>query len=201
MRMRYTWKIFKYSKLCVDDSSLLTECGKDLNILSQTIIHSQIDADSIKEERWIHVYTETNKTIEVTLGDYFEIKLLVSDFHCYKSFVLEKLELCQQMRWTAKGRSFACKYENNTKRFQISFYDKDEVAAFHRLFSQKINFEIIETNQYLSRKNFLERMKELNRGVEKEQKEQRLEFRVIREFKELKHEFLRMLYEQNTDTL
>lgn len=193
--MRYTWKIFKYSKLCVDNSSLLTECGKDLNILSQTIIHSQVDADSIKEERWIHVYTETNKTIEVTLCDFLEIKLLVSDFYCYKSFVLEKIELCQQMKWTAKGRSFACKYENNVKRFQISFYDKDEVAAFHRLFSQRINFEIIETNQYLLRKSFLDRMEELNKGVEKDTKSDKLEFRVIRSFLELKQEFLRLLYE------
>lgn len=193
--MRYTWKIFKYSKLCVDNSSLLTECGKDLNILSQTIIHSQVDADSIKEERWIHVYTETNKTIEVTLCDCLEIKLLVSDFYCYKSFVLEKIELCQQMKWTAKGRSFACKYENNVKRFQISFYDKDEVGAFHRLFSQKINFEIIETSQHLLRKNFLDRMQKLNEGVKKDTRDSNLEFKIMRSFQELRQEFFRMLYE------
>lgn len=193
--MKYTWKVFKYSRLCVDNSSLFTECGKDLNILSQTIIHSQVDADSIKEERWIHVYTETNKTIEVTLCDCFEIKLLVSDFHCYKSFVLEKIELCQQMKWTARGRSFACKYENNTKRFQISFYDKDEVAAFHRLFSQKVNFEIIETNQYLLKKSFLERIDQLNADVQKEPSSEKLDFRIIRSFQDLKQEFLRVLYE------
>ncbi|KCZ74475.1 hypothetical protein H311_04560, partial [Anncaliia algerae PRA109] len=162
--MKYTWNIFKYSKVCTNDDDLLTKDGLDLNTLSQTILHSEIEGERVKQERWLHLYSQTNKTLEICITDKLEIKLQIHSLNDIKYYLLESLSFKDKMKWMAKGRSFACRVNN--KKFQISFYDKEEVSLFHKLFSQRINFRIEESVCEKYKEDFLQKMRILNGNLQ-----------------------------------
>lgn len=186
--MKYAWKIFKYSKICPSNSDFITECGFDLNPLSQTILHSEMEGNQIKQERWLHLYSQTNKTIEVIITDSLDIKLFIYTANEIKTFVLESLSFAEKMKWMAKGRSFACKMNN--KKFQISFYDQEEVNSFHKIFSEKINFKMEETKSSKIREEFIKKMKKLNGNL----KYKNENIKSFKTYEELKKEFLNLVY-------
>ncbi|RVD91220.1 hypothetical protein TUBRATIS_23340 [Tubulinosema ratisbonensis] len=186
--MKYSWKIFKYSKICLDQTDCILDCGLDLNTLSQTILHSEVEGNRIKQENWHHLYSQTNKTLEVSITDKLEIILFVYTLNEVKSYILESISFKNKMKWMAKGRSFACKIEN--KKFQISFYDQEEVNSFHSIFSSKVNFKIEEDFNKKIKEEFVQKMKKLN-GKTKFIKENR---KFIKSFEELKKEFINLVY-------
>ncbi|TBU05731.1 hypothetical protein CWI39_0632p0020 [Hamiltosporidium magnivora] len=73
-----TWRIFKYSKEQLSED-LLSYCGNDLSLYSQTISHSQIYNSASKSQKWLHIYSHCDKLLEVSIDSIFiEIKLFIN---------------------------------------------------------------------------------------------------------------------------
>lgn len=186
--MKYTWKIFKYSKICTSQNDYILDSGLDLNTLSQTILHSEVEGNKIKQENWLHLYSQTNKTLEVSVTDKLEVILFVYTLNEIRSYILESICFKNKMKWLAKGRSFACKI--NDKKFQISFYDQEEVNSFHNIFSSKVNFKIEEEFNLKIKEDFIFKMKKLNGKTKKIIEKSAF----IKNFEDLKKDFLNLIY-------
>lgn len=157
--MKYVWRAFKYSKLCKDIKSTLTKCGSDLTCISQSILHSQVDSSAIKEERWVHLFSESNNTIEVVLDGCLEVKYIISEFKKQETLLLENIEFTQQMKWVCKNKTFACSSDNG--RFQISFYDKSELDLFYASISNFVNLKITANENNLLQNEILKKINAL----------------------------------------
>lgn len=138
--MKYTWRIFKYSKYIENNKDKLSHCNNNIELYSQTIIHSQYDSQNIRKEKWLHIYMESNRFIEIHVDtNKMEINLLI---HNPPKISITRLELISfrtsTLRVCARGRVLAFKFTDSLKKFQITFFNTDEANIFFSKFNDQL---------------------------------------------------------------
>lgn len=125
------WRVFKYSRRMEREGDEKSFCGVDLETMSQVILHSQPDSQGIKKERWLHVFTEGSKTLELILSPFMlEVRLYVVSAVRQELVILERIKL--DGKWDIKTcvNKRAFRYTCGERRFQIVFFSKEEVEVF-----------------------------------------------------------------------
>ncbi|KAK6089648.1 hypothetical protein P3W45_001414 [Vairimorpha bombi] len=135
--MKYTWRIFKYSKYIDNDKDKLSHCNSNIELYSQTIVHSQYDSQNIRKEEWLHIFMESNRFIEIHVDTKrMEINL---NIHNPPKISITRLEIISfstsTLRVCSKGRVLAFKFTDSTKKFQITFFNTDEANIFFSKFN------------------------------------------------------------------
>ncbi|KMV66291.1 hypothetical protein M970_040810 [Encephalitozoon cuniculi EcunIII-L] len=125
------WRIFKYSRRMEKRGGEKSFCGLDLEAVSQVILHSQSDSQGIRRERWLHMFTEGIRTLEVVLLlPVLEIRLYILSAGGQELVTLERVELTGEwdIRVCADKRVLRCRCVD--RRFQIVFFSSKEIEAF-----------------------------------------------------------------------
>ncbi|AFN82850.1 hypothetical protein EROM_040820 [Encephalitozoon romaleae SJ-2008] len=125
------WRVFKYSRRMEKEGDEKSFCGVDLETMSQVILHSQPDSQGIKKERWLHVFTEGSKTLELILSpSMLEVRLYVVSAVRQELVILERIKL--DNKWDIKTcvNKRALRYTCRERRFQIVFFSEEEVEVF-----------------------------------------------------------------------
>lgn len=137
MRMNYTWRILKYSKIIQREEDKSSYCKKDLDHVSQTVTHSQYDTQEIHKEDWLHIFSQGNKLLEVSVtAKTMEIKLLIHSPPNIEVTVLEHLTISDRVAMCVKQRVLGCKFTECQRKFQITFFNSQEVNLFMDKFNE-----------------------------------------------------------------
>ncbi|KAF9762018.1 hypothetical protein NGRA_2270 [Nosema granulosis] len=146
--MNYTWRILKYSKIIQNNLDTLSYCNKPLDPISQTITHSQYDTQEIHKERWLHIYSQANKLLEVSVtATSMEIRLLVHSPPNIEVTVLEHLNLNDRVAMCIKQRVLGCKFTESLRKFQITFFNTQEVNIFMDKFNEMFSIKKITKHE------------------------------------------------------
>lgn len=135
--MNYTWRILKYSKIIKSTNDTTSYCKKDLDRVSQTVTHSQYDTQEIHKEDWLHIQSQGNKLLEVSLNNKtLEIKLMIHSPPNIEVIVLEHLTINDRVTMCIKQRVLGCKFTEEQRKFQITFFNCQEVNIFMEKFNE-----------------------------------------------------------------
>lgn len=137
--MKYTWRLFKYSKYIHNQIDKYSHCNTNIESYSQIIMHSQYDSQNIRKEQWLHIFMESNRIIELSLHKgQLKINLTI---HKPPNISLTNLEniniIDEEFKMCLKGRSMAFKNEIKMKKFQITFFNYDEANIFFKKFNEQ----------------------------------------------------------------
>ncbi|EOB11299.1 hypothetical protein NBO_1302g0001 [Nosema bombycis CQ1] len=180
--MKYNWRISKYSKVVSDDQDKLSYCGRDLDAYSQTITHSQYDTQSVHNEVWLHTYSKTNVTLEVSLCGVLEIRLLIHAPPHVEVITLEHLRVEDKMNLCIKQKVLGCKI--GLKKFQITFYNIQEIEIFIEKFNERFGGGIS--------KNLIWKFMRIVEGI-KVDEEIKSKMKTNRDYYEIRSELLELI--------
>ncbi|EEQ82103.1 hypothetical protein NCER_101249 [Vairimorpha ceranae BRL01] len=187
--MNYTWRLFKYSKLVENQDDKLSYCKHNMESISQTITHSQLDSQGIKKEQWLHIYMESNRFIEITLYNrILEIKLCIHNPPNIRVTKLENINLGSSVRMCLKGRVLAFKFVDSKKKFQVVFFNSDEANIFFNKLNLLIEVNTEDKKLYKELKQkFLENFKnkQIDEDVRKNMQTNKNKIELIQEFLKL----------------
>ena len=125
------WRAFKYSRRMGAGGEERSFCGLELSAISQTILHSQPDSQGVRRERWLHVFTEGGKILELVLSSsLLEVRLYIVSECRQELVVLERVGLDGgwDFRTNTAKRVLRCRF--GERRFQIVFFSEDDISAF-----------------------------------------------------------------------
>ncbi|KAG5859897.1 hypothetical protein KMI_04g07050 [Encephalitozoon hellem] len=125
------WRVFKYSRRMEREGDEKSFCGLDLGMMCQVILHSQPDSQGVKREKWLHVFTEGSKTLELLLlPSMLEVRLYVVSAARQELVILERINLDSgwDIRACVNKRVLRCTCEE--RRFQVVFFNEEEIEAF-----------------------------------------------------------------------
>lgn len=140
--MKYTWRLFKYSKYINTETDKYSHCNTNIESYSQIIMHSQYDSQNIRKEQWLHIFMESNREIELSLHKtQLKINLILHKPPSLKITNLESIIIDENFKMCLKGRSMAFKNEKINKKFQITFFNHNEANIFFTKFNEQYNSE------------------------------------------------------------